>query len=257
MAEICQKKVKKMKYPMSELPEKYGITKSVVYSRLEALHIKPTRAGNKSYINDEELQLMDELSAHLKASGGTKDFVEQCIQAGRINPASEGAIVIQSQAQTIASSSQETLNSQSGTTTDAEDVVEHLVTQKDARVTAEDLQETHENSQYRAAAKVMGEETLTLLYEATEAFTLPGLKEQVDRHRSRIKQIRARRTKGIGNDINDFLLNSLPAQMAAGMSGSLPSLNGRKEPAGESSTNGSRNGSSPNEPKDSSGLSLQ
>lgn len=222
-------------FQASKLQERYGVVKSVIYSRLYALGIKPQRRGHKSYISAEQLQLMDDLDAHLKAEGGTDEFVKQYIESGRINPAPAGEIVTQmidATPQTVSKNSQ-------AAPADAEEVVEHLLTQKDAGVNALDLQETHERAQYRAAAKVMGEETLTLLYEATEAFTIPGLKDQVEQHHSRIKQIRARRTKGIGHDLNDFLLKSLPVQMAAGTNGLSPSPNGSNATQNESNTNGS------------------
>ena len=72
------------KFPTNELPKRYEIGRSVVYSRINALQIKPSRQGIKSYITDVQLQMMDDLNAHLKDGGRTNNFVQQCIADGSI-----------------------------------------------------------------------------------------------------------------------------------------------------------------------------
>ncbi len=244
----------KAQFPTSKLAEKYGIVKSVLYNRLNALYIKPQRQGNKSFISSEELTLMNELDVHLKAGRGIEEFVKLCFESGRIVSVPQDAIITQTQAQAMTTQQPPEGEIVLGLKGDAEEAVEHLVHQKDAAVNAADLIETDAKSQNRAAAKAIGEETLTLYYEATEAFTIPELKQQFEQHRSKIKQIRARRTIGMGQELNDFLSQNLPAQMATGTN-VPPSPNGGKKPLGESSTNGSKNGFSPNEPKNNGGLS--
>ena len=207
------------KFPTNKLQERYVINRSVVYNRLEALQIKPQRDGNRAFISSEQLQLMDEFDAHLKAKGRTNEFVQRCIEEGRVVPAQRSATLSQTEIQMMRALGLHQLrmsgNFQSTPALGVQEVIEQLVAQIDARVTAEDLQGTHERAQYRAAAKVIGEETLTLLYEATEAFTISGLKDQVEQHRLKIHQIRARRALGMGNNLNDFLSsNSLLVQMA-------------------------------------------
>ena len=61
-------------YPVSELQERYGIGKQAVYNRLEALKIKPLKQGNRSYINSEQLEVLDRLDEHIASGGTMADF---------------------------------------------------------------------------------------------------------------------------------------------------------------------------------------
>ncbi|NEU84118.1 MarR family transcriptional regulator [Nostoc sp. UIC10630] len=63
--------------PVAQLPDKYGIVKSVIYDRINRLGIKPTKIGNKSYVSGEQLELLDQLDAHMKAGGSMADFADQ------------------------------------------------------------------------------------------------------------------------------------------------------------------------------------
>lgn len=229
------------KFPTNQLQDRYGINRSVVYNRLEALQLKPQRDGNRAFISGEQLQLMDDFDAHLKAKGRTNEFVQRCIEEGRIVPTQRNTTLFQTESQMMSALGLHqdlpmSGNFQATPAPGVQEAIEQLLIQMDVRVNAEDLQGTRERAQYRAAAKVMGEETLTLLYEATEAFTILGLKEQVEQHRLKIHQIRARRTVGMGNNLNDFLSNSLLVQMATGRNGSLPSTSGSSITQGESNT---------------------
>ncbi len=58
-------------FPVAQLPGRYGVARSVVYSRLSALKIEPSKRKNKAYITNEQLQLLDELNEHLKRKGAT------------------------------------------------------------------------------------------------------------------------------------------------------------------------------------------
>jgi len=89
---------------MSELEEKYKIGTAARKARLKALHIKPIRRGRKFVINAEQLCLMNELEAHLKAGGKTNEFVQQCIKSGKIVPPQEPeaeTIVVRPEAQVV------------------------------------------------------------------------------------------------------------------------------------------------------------
>ncbi len=63
--------------PVAQLPDKYGIVKSVLYDRINRLGIKPSKIGNKSYVSGEQLELLDQLDAHMKAGGSMADFADQ------------------------------------------------------------------------------------------------------------------------------------------------------------------------------------
>jgi hypothetical protein len=60
--------------PVSQLSERYGVARSNIYNRLAGLQIEPEKQGNKSYINADQLALMDALDLHLKAGGAIADF---------------------------------------------------------------------------------------------------------------------------------------------------------------------------------------
>lgn len=61
-------------YPVSQLMSRYGIGKQAVYNRLDALNIKPTKQGNRSYISLDQLQALDSLHDHIAAGGTMANF---------------------------------------------------------------------------------------------------------------------------------------------------------------------------------------
>lgn len=63
-------------FPVSELQHRYKIVRSAVYTRLEALNIKPEKQGGRAYINGEQLKLLDALDDHIEKGGTTAEFVE-------------------------------------------------------------------------------------------------------------------------------------------------------------------------------------
>jgi hypothetical protein len=65
------------RYPVKELPGRYEINRSVLYSRLKALNIQPHPSGKQSYVTGEELDLLDKLHQHLQQGGITSEFVAQ------------------------------------------------------------------------------------------------------------------------------------------------------------------------------------
>jgi hypothetical protein len=65
------------RYPVKELPGRYEINRSVLYSRLKALNIQPHPSGKQSYVTGEELDLLDKLHQHLQKGGITSEFVAQ------------------------------------------------------------------------------------------------------------------------------------------------------------------------------------
>jgi len=65
------------RFPVKELPNRYSINRSVLYTRLEKLGIKTSKEGNKSFIDGESLKLLDALDQHLKKGGTTSEFLDQ------------------------------------------------------------------------------------------------------------------------------------------------------------------------------------
>ena len=90
------------RFPVSELPSRYNIKRTALYERLKALDIKPIKQGNKSYVDGNQLQQLDELHAHVQRGGGMTDFLpspelpdgEQNEQTGQLAQISQsGALV--------------------------------------------------------------------------------------------------------------------------------------------------------------------
>ena len=61
-------------YPVAELQNRYNLGKQAVYNRLDALKIKPSKQGNRSYITLEQLHLLDQLHEHIANGGTMADF---------------------------------------------------------------------------------------------------------------------------------------------------------------------------------------
>lgn len=188
--------------PTIELQNRYGVVRSVIYMRMNALHIKPIRTGHKSCITDVQLQLMDDLDAHLKNGGKTTEFVHQCIADGKIFFHSKSVQKTPDQ-----------MSPEIGFEANGQEKITDLQATKGEQMQSHDIQEVRERAQQRAFAKAVAEETLTLIYEATEDFTIPGLKEQLEQHRVACRQVREKWTAD--HNINDFLSKSLALLMRA------------------------------------------
>ena len=63
--------------PLSQLPNRYGIARSALYTRLKDLQIEPIKEGKKAYIDAPSLQLLDELHEHIQGGGTTNEFLKQ------------------------------------------------------------------------------------------------------------------------------------------------------------------------------------
>lgn len=63
--------------PVAKLEERYSVVRSVLYDRIKALNIKPQKIGNKSYLNAEQLQQLDDLDVHMKTGGSLAMFIDQ------------------------------------------------------------------------------------------------------------------------------------------------------------------------------------
>ena len=63
--------------PVSQLPSRYGIARSAIYTRLKDLQIEPIKEGRKAYVNSKQLHLLDDLHEHISRGGITSDFLQQ------------------------------------------------------------------------------------------------------------------------------------------------------------------------------------
>jgi hypothetical protein len=62
--------------PVGQLPDRYNLVRSAVYTRMDALGIKPERIGNKSYVNAQQIELLDALHQFINSGGTTAEFLE-------------------------------------------------------------------------------------------------------------------------------------------------------------------------------------
>ncbi|MFM7449450.1 MAG: hypothetical protein ACKO24_12735 [Leptolyngbyaceae cyanobacterium] len=62
--------------PVSQLMDRYGIVRSAVYTRMDALGIKPEKVGNKAFVTSKQIKVLDDLHQFLQAGGNTPEFLE-------------------------------------------------------------------------------------------------------------------------------------------------------------------------------------
>ena len=162
----------------SELQNKYEETKAGVSSRLKALQIEPYKQENRFYITTAQLQLMDDLHAYLQAGGKIDEFVQQRITTDKIvSPQTEPeteveVIVVRSETQTTTThqtqQEHQAIEEIAFPELTQQEMIENLQAQKGERISRQDIQEVDERAQQRAFVKATAEETLALIYEATE-----------------------------------------------------------------------------------------
>ncbi len=201
----------------SELETRYGIGKTAKNSRLNTLYIKPVRQGRNFVINAEQLQMMDDLNTHLKAGGRTEEFVQQRIESGEIvplqQPKGKAIVLVKPDASFVSATpqpQQELIVAEEIEISEQSSQQEWLgerQAEKGEQVLGADIQQVNERAQERAFNKAAAEETLTLIYEATEQFTIPGLKEKLHKHREDCKKARQKRSDA--NNVNHFFSQAL------------------------------------------------
>jgi hypothetical protein len=62
--------------PITQLPSRYGIARSNLYTRLKDLGIELEKIGKKAFVNAEQLQLLDALHDHIQKGGTTGEFLK-------------------------------------------------------------------------------------------------------------------------------------------------------------------------------------
>ncbi len=63
--------------PLTQLPSRYGIARSALYTRLKDLKIEPAKEGKRAYVDAQQLQLLDALHEHIQKVGTTGEFLKQ------------------------------------------------------------------------------------------------------------------------------------------------------------------------------------
>ncbi len=90
------------RFPVSQLPDRYGIKRTALYERLKALSIKPQKQGNKSYLDSDQVEQLDQLHAHIQRGGVINDFgseseqlkVEQTNSTGQLAPINQSGTLV-------------------------------------------------------------------------------------------------------------------------------------------------------------------
>lgn len=63
--------------PVSQLPARYDLARSAVYTRMGALGIQPQKVGNRSYVNSQQIGMLDELHKFINSGGTTAEFIDR------------------------------------------------------------------------------------------------------------------------------------------------------------------------------------
>jgi hypothetical protein len=83
--------------PVSQLPSRYGIARSALYTRLKDLKIEPEKQGKKAFVNAFQLQQLDALHSHIQKGGTTGEFLKQQLSPGQLatqdSPGQSSAVV--------------------------------------------------------------------------------------------------------------------------------------------------------------------
>lgn len=64
-------------FPVKDLPNRYGIGRTILYERINALSLTLERVSNRAYVDEEGLRLLDLLDAHIKNGGVTSEFLRE------------------------------------------------------------------------------------------------------------------------------------------------------------------------------------
>lgn len=62
--------------PLTQLPTRYGIARSNLYNRIKELKIETVKQGRKAFVTAAQLELLDELDAHLGRGGTIIGFLQ-------------------------------------------------------------------------------------------------------------------------------------------------------------------------------------
>lgn len=68
--------------PIAQLPSRYGIARSNLYTRLKDLGIEPEKMGKKAFVNADQLRLLDALHEHIQNGGTTGEFLKSLDKTG-------------------------------------------------------------------------------------------------------------------------------------------------------------------------------
>ena len=63
--------------PLKHIPQRYGIARSLLYTRMKDLEIKPEKDSKQAYLNALQLAQLDALNDHIRQGGTTTEFLSE------------------------------------------------------------------------------------------------------------------------------------------------------------------------------------
>jgi hypothetical protein len=176
----------------SALNSKYQIGKTNFYKRRDYLlklgyDLQPIKKGRCSFYSDEQVQLLDELDAHIKATGGMEEFPAPVIESRneqengeeQIEPVRNGGGIVHSEHELMANESTNELI--------AEEEI-YIETNPLEDIKEENLRSVDAAAQHFAAQNIAALNYLTVDYMKHRDFSINGLSEQVQKSEQAVKQ---------------------------------------------------------------------
>lgn len=176
----------------SALPSKYEIGKTRFYERRNYLlklgyQVEPNKQGRNSFYTREQVQLFDELDAHIKAVGEMEGFRTSVIDngnegengQGKVEPVRNGGELVRSERELIA-------NDSSNLSAEEEEI--YVETNSLEDIKEQQIESLHVAAQYNAATHLTALNYLTVDYMKHRDFSVAGLAEQVHKSEQAVRE---------------------------------------------------------------------
>ncbi len=63
--------------PVNQLSDRYHLARSAVYKRMSDLGIEREKIGNRAYVSNEQVKLLDELHSFIRIGGNVAEFIQR------------------------------------------------------------------------------------------------------------------------------------------------------------------------------------
>jgi hypothetical protein len=176
----------------SALPSKYEIGKTRFYERRNYLlklgyQVEPNKQGRNSFYTREQVQLFDELDAHIKAVGEMEGFRTPVIDngnegengQGKVEPVRNGGELVRSERELVP-------NDSANLSAEEEEI--YIETDPLEDIKEQNLRSVDAAAQHFAAQNLAALNYLTVDYMKHRQFSIGGLSEQVQKSEQAVKQ---------------------------------------------------------------------
>lgn len=176
----------------SALNSKYEIGKTNFYKRRDYLlklgyDLQPIKKGRCSFYSDEQVQLLDELDAHIKATGGMEEFPTLVIESRNEAENAEEQIGSVHNGAGIVHSDSELMANESTNECIAEEEI-YIETNPLEDIKEQNLRSVDTAAQHFAAQNIVALNYLTVDYMKHRDFSVNGLSEEVEKSEQAVKQ---------------------------------------------------------------------